>query len=119
MPSMQCVLSALLLAGASGVLANVNYPPIPSDKTTPVQQRLAFKSPTEMSVGWNTYEQLSNACVQYGTSQNALKSKACSDSSVTYPTSRTWSNAVTLTGLKPATQYYCMLWRSLHAFDNL
>ena len=59
-----------------------------------------------MSVGWNTYEQLSKPCVQYGTSSSALTSQACSTSSVTYATSRTWSNSVTLTGLQPATTYY-------------
>lgn len=59
-----------------------------------------------MSVGWNTYSQLTNPCVQYGTSASNLASQACSKSSVTYGTSRTWSNAVTITGLQPATTYY-------------
>jgi len=59
-----------------------------------------------MSVGWNTYSQLMKPCVQYGTSASNLASQACSTSSVTYGTSRTWSNAVTLTGLQPATTYY-------------
>lgn len=59
-----------------------------------------------MSVGWNTYSQLMNPCVQYGTSASNLASQACSKSSVTYGTSRTWSNAVTITGLQPATTYY-------------
>ena len=59
-----------------------------------------------MSVGWNTYEHLSQPCVQYGTSSSSLTSQACSTSSVTYATSRTWSNSVTLTGLQPATTYY-------------
>lgn len=59
-----------------------------------------------ISVGWNTYEQLSQPCVQYGTSADTLTLQACSTKSVTYPTSRTWSNAVVLTGLTPATTYY-------------
>ncbi len=59
-----------------------------------------------VTVGWNTYKQLSQPCVQYGTSPSALTSQACSTSSVTYATSRTWSNAVTITGLTPATTYY-------------
>jgi hypothetical protein len=59
-----------------------------------------------MSVGWNTYEQLSKPCVQYGTSASSLTSEVCSANSVTYPTSRTWANTVTLTGLTPATTYY-------------
>ena len=59
-----------------------------------------------VSVGWNTYEYLSQPCVNYGTSPTVLNSRACSSSSVTYPTSRTWSNAVTLTNLTSATTYY-------------
>lgn len=100
---------AALLLTASGALAQVNFPPIPADKTTPVQQRLAYQGPNAVSVGWNTYEQLAKPCVKYGTSMKKLKSKACSTTSVTYNTSRTWSNAVTLTSLKPATTYYCKI----------
>ena len=59
-----------------------------------------------VSVGWNTYEKLPQSCVQYGTSSNALTSEACTTSSATYATSRTYSNAVMLTGLTPATTYY-------------
>ncbi|KAL2132411.1 hypothetical protein VTI74DRAFT_3809 [Chaetomium olivicolor] len=88
------------------VAAGASFPPTPADLTTPVQQRLAINGPTSVTVGWNTYKQLSQACVQYGTSPSALTLQACSTSSVTYPTSRTWSNAVTLTGLTPATTYY-------------
>ena len=66
---------------------------------------ILIRSPA-ISVGWNTYEALSKPCVQYGTSSNALTSEACSADSATYPTSRTYSNSVTLTGLQPATTYY-------------
>ena len=59
-----------------------------------------------ISVGWNTYERLTKPCVQYGTSSGALTLEACSTSSATYATSRTYSNAVTLPGLTPATTYY-------------
>ncbi len=59
-----------------------------------------------ISIGWNTYERLDQPCVQYGTSNDSLTSKVCSSSSATYSTSRTYSNAVTLTGLSPATTYY-------------
>lgn len=59
-----------------------------------------------ISIGWNTYEKLDRPCVQYGTSSNSLTSEACSTSSVTYATSRTYSNAVILTALAPATTYY-------------
>lgn len=36
---------ATALLYASGALAVANYPAIPKDKTTPVQQRLAYHSP--------------------------------------------------------------------------
>ncbi|GFF32156.1 acid phosphatase [Aspergillus udagawae] len=91
---------------ATGALAAVDYPPIPSDLTTPFQQRLAVYGPNAVSIGWNTYEKLDQGCVQYGTSSSALTSKACSSSSTTYATSRTYSNVVVLTGLAPATTYY-------------
>lgn len=83
-----------------------SWPPIPSDKSTPVQQRTSFYGPDEMSIAWNTYETLDQACVKYGTSSDALNSKACSSLSFTYDTSRTYFHAVTLTGLKPATKYF-------------
>lgn len=59
-----------------------------------------------MSIGWNTYEKLNQSCVQYGLSNDALTLEACSSISVTYPTSRTYSNAAVLTGLKSATTYF-------------
>lgn len=59
-----------------------------------------------MSVGWNTYEELSSPCVKYGTSEDNLSLEACSTISVTYNTSRTWSNTVVLPSLTPATTYF-------------
>ena len=59
-----------------------------------------------MTIGWNTYKKLDKPCVTYGTSSDSLTQQACSGSSVTYPTARTWANSVTLTGLSPATTYY-------------
>ncbi|KAK8043194.1 hypothetical protein PG994_013677 [Apiospora phragmitis] len=59
-----------------------------------------------MSIGWNTYDPPSEVCVQYGTSPDALSLQQCSGSSMTYDTSRTTANAVTLSGLAPATTYY-------------
>jgi hypothetical protein len=104
------------------VIGAASYPPIPKDLTTPVQQRLAVSSTNgiffvlssyvimlslaAMSVGWNTYQKITKPCVQYGTSSTALTLQTCSDSSFTYPTSRTYSNVVVLTGLAPATTYY-------------
>ncbi|RLM00406.1 hypothetical protein CFD26_108389 [Aspergillus turcosus] len=91
---------------ATGAIAAVDYPPIPSDLTTPFQQRLAVYGPNAVSIGWNTYEKLDQGCVQYGTSSSALTSKVCTSISTTYASSRTWSNVVVLTGLTPATTYY-------------
>lgn len=60
-----------------------------------------------VSVGWNTYEQLSQSCVVYGTAPTRLHMKSCGSSpSTTYSTSRTWSNTAVLSGLTPATTYY-------------
>ncbi|OJJ94708.1 hypothetical protein ASPACDRAFT_55626 [Aspergillus aculeatus ATCC 16872] len=84
----------------------VDYPTLPNDLTTPYQQRLAIMGPTSVSIGWNTYEKLNSSCVEYGTSSSDLSQQACSTKSTTYSTSRTYSNAVTLTGLTPATTYY-------------
>ncbi|CAO1634645.1 unnamed protein product [Sympodiomycopsis kandeliae] len=95
--------SPLLVASA---YAAAQYPPIPQDKTTPTQQRLSAAGPGEVTVAWNTYQILSKPCVSYGTNDGHLNQKACSSESYTYPTSRTWANTVTLTGLKPATRYY-------------
>ncbi|RFU25208.1 hypothetical protein B7463_g11131, partial [Scytalidium lignicola] len=95
-----------LPALATCVIAAASYPAIPPDKTTPVQQRIAINGPNAISVGWNTYEELDQPCVQYGTSSDNLDLQVCSTSSETYDTSRTYSNAVTLTGLAPATTYY-------------
>jgi phosphodiesterase/alkaline phosphatase D-like protein len=69
-------------------------------------------------VGWNTYQKLAQPCVEYGTSSSALASKQCSASSVTYPTSRTFSNAVTLTGLKPGTTYYYKITSTNSSVEN-
>ncbi|OOQ83557.1 putative acid phosphatase [Penicillium brasilianum] len=91
---------------AASAIASVNYPTIPSDLTTPFQQRLAVYGANAVSVGWNTYEQLNKSCVAYGTSADSLTSSACSTTSSTYATSRTWSNYAVLTGLTPATTYY-------------
>ncbi|CAK3774298.1 Metallo-dependent phosphatase [Lecanosticta acicola] len=95
-----------VVAAAVQLVLAADYPSIPTDLTTPVQQRLAIGGPNEMTVGWNTYEKLNQSCVSYGTSSTSLSSQACSTTSITYGTSRTWANAVTLTGLQAATTYY-------------
>lgn len=95
---------ASLLVGTA--LAAVDYPPIPKDLTTPHQQRIAIYGPDAIAVAWNTYAKLDRSCVQYGISRDKLDKEACSSLSSTYSTSRTYSNAVVLTGLTPATTYY-------------
>ncbi|CAI7654737.1 unnamed protein product [Penicillium glandicola] len=101
------ILSVKLLPFVAGcAFAGVNYPVIPKDLTTPFQQRLAVYGTNAVSVGWNTYEQLNQSCVSYGLSESNLDTTACSSSSTTYATSRTWSNVAVLTGLTPATTYY-------------
>jgi len=102
---------SLLLLGILGIrpgTASVNYPAIPNDETTPVQQRIAVKGPDKISIGWNTYSKLDKACVHYGLSHSNLDKKECSsEDPVTYGTSRTYFNAVVLKDLKPTTKYYC------------
>ncbi|KAJ7635398.1 Metallo-dependent phosphatase-like protein [Roridomyces roridus] len=99
------LLGAALLFG-TGILAQPELPTIPADLSTPVQQRLAFNGPTSMRVGWSTYERLGKPTVEFGVFPHLMTRSASSESSTTYPTSRTWSNTVTLTGLLPYTTYY-------------
>lgn len=44
--------------------------------------------------------------------------QACSNSSITYPSSRTWSNVVTLTGLDSATVYYYKIVSTNSSLDH-
>ncbi|KAH9844979.1 Metallo-dependent phosphatase [Teratosphaeria destructans] len=104
--SVLSIVSRALPLIAATLVAAADYPPIPEDLTTPVQQRLAVNGENSVSVAWNTYEKLSEPCVAYGTSDDSLTSQACSEVSTTYATSRTYSNVVSLTGLTPATTYY-------------
>lgn len=62
--------------------------------------------PVAVAIGWNTYQKLNQSCVKFGLSPDDLSQERCTSISVTYDTSRTYSNAVTLTGLSPATTYY-------------
>ncbi|KAJ7785114.1 Metallo-dependent phosphatase-like protein [Mycena maculata] len=84
-------------------------PAIPADLTTPVQQRLAFNGPTSMRIGWSTFQQLERPTVYFGQFIHAMFRSASSQSSTTYPTSRTWSNTVTMTMLEPYTTYCASL----------
>jgi hypothetical protein len=67
-----------------------------------------------MAVGWNTFEKLERPTVYYGLSPEALwlSASAGEGASVTYPTSRTWSNTVIIEGLFPATTYCEYLYAS-------
>lgn len=70
------------------------------------QVRLAYVKDTGMRVSWNTFTKESTPTVHYGRSPDELCYSASSDDSVTYDTSLTYNNHVTLTGLKPDTVYY-------------
>ncbi|KAK9236927.1 Metallo-dependent phosphatase-like protein [Lipomyces kononenkoae] len=95
-----------VLAIASSALAQINVPgQVPINPVEPLQHRLAYAGTTGMTVSWNTYEQISEPIVYYGTNVWNLTDFA-TGSSVTYNTSLTWSNHVKITGLTPDTQYY-------------
>lgn len=70
------------------------------------QVRLAYAGNTGMTVSWNTFNQIATPKVNYGFEPHFLPYCAESDVSVTYNTSLTYNNHVTLTSLKPDTVYY-------------
>jgi hypothetical protein len=72
------------------------------------QVRLAYAGPTGMTVSWNTFNQLPNPTVMYGLSNDTLNMSASSTVSITYNTSLTFNNHVTITGLMPDTTYFYM-----------
>jgi len=74
--------------------------------TDPVQIRLAYQGPSAMMVSWNTFVQLPNPTVTYGTDPNNLAFSASSSVSITYQTSLTYNNHVNITGLSPSKTYY-------------
>lgn len=88
---------------------------VPCNPYEPLQQHLAFASPTGMTVSWSTHAQLDTPQVWYGECPTALTNVATGNSS-TYPTSRVWDNHVKLTGLKPNTQYW---YRTSYQFSVL
>lgn len=112
--TMPLVTKALALAATLAVAAAQTYSnqsyfdgyETVNSSTYPVQIRLAYSGPTGMTVSWNTFSQLSNPSVQYGTDPNSLTNSASSSISVTYPTSLTYNNHVEITGLSPSTTYY-------------
>ncbi|GAA5880670.1 hypothetical protein JCM8547_008342 [Rhodosporidiobolus lusitaniae] len=84
---------------------------IPNNAVEPLQHRLAFGGHGEMTVSWSTFAKLDAPSVRYGYRPDNLEFTANSTKSTTFPTSRTWNNAVTLSGLKPGTRYY---YQTLH-----
>ena len=93
------VLAVATLADKKGDNCNAN--------TNPTQIRLAYAG-RDMAVSWNTKQQLSNPTVHFGKDINNLNRDASSDISITYPSSSTWNNHVTLKGLEPDATYYYM-----------
>lgn len=77
-----------------------------NENTEPIQIRLAYAGDRGMSVSWNTKQKLSKPTVYFGSRSDDLDGSASSDMSITYPTSSTYNNHVTITGLQPDTRYY-------------
>jgi hypothetical protein len=98
-PFRQCSTAASLLALVAQVEAMIN-------ETINSQVRLAYVANTGMRVSWNTFTKEKTPTVLYGTSPKLLTKCATSTDSVTYDTSLTYNNHVTITGLKPDTTYY-------------
>jgi len=94
-----------VLALASTVLANRDDTSECNENTNPMQVRLAYAGDRGMSVSWNTKQKLSKPTVSFGAGGN-LDRSASSDISMTYPTSSTYNNHVTITGLEPDTRYH-------------
>ncbi len=59
-----------------------------------------------MKLGWSTYGKTNTSCVQYGTDEQNLSSRACSDDQFIYDGSRMYFHTVDLTNLSPATKYF-------------
>lgn len=70
------------------------------------QVRLAYAGSTGMTVSWNTFYKIDHPRVNYGFVPHFLPFLAQSDVSLTYNTSLTYNNHVTLTDLLPDTQYW-------------
>jgi hypothetical protein len=76
-----------------------------NENTIPTQIRLAYAGHGGMAVSWNTKQQLSKPTLSFGKDKKNLNREASSDLSVTYRSSSTWNNHVTISGLDPDTKY--------------
>jgi hypothetical protein len=99
--------AAAVVALAMTALASKPVHIVCNENTAPIQIRLAYADDHSMRVSWNTKQQLSKPTVYFGT-KGKLERSASSDVSVTYPTSSTYNNHVTITGLAPDTTYSYM-----------
>jgi acid phosphatase type 7 len=95
--------AATVVALATAALANKRDDC--NENTEPIQVRLAYYGDRGMSVSWNTKQKLSRPTVYFGTGSD-LDGSASSDISITYPTSSTYNNHVTIGGLQPDTRYH-------------
>jgi hypothetical protein len=77
-----------------------------NENTYPRQIRVAYAGTNGMAVSWNTKQKLSRPTVNFGYEHGWLSRSASSDISITYPTSSTWNNHVTINGLTPNTKYH-------------
>jgi hypothetical protein len=76
-----------------------------SVNTIPLQVRVAYSGTTGMAISWNTKQMLETPTVSFGVGPQ-LGRDASSHISVTYQTSSTYNNHVTLTDLTPDTTYH-------------
>lgn len=119
--------SAAAIASLSGSATAQPGPHEPGTKPknpfTPLEHRVAYHTPSAMMVSWNTFTHLSAPSVRYGQNPFILDRIALArgrpgEGSVTYPTSRTYSNHVLLDNLQPDTEYYYQVAHSNPLADN-
>jgi hypothetical protein len=77
-----------------------------SANTIPKQIRQAYAGDHGMTISWNTNQKLSKPTVFYSIDSKHVYGSASSNISITYPTSSTYNNHVTISGLKSDTTYY-------------
>ncbi|GFF72235.1 acid phosphatase [Aspergillus lentulus] len=105
---MDGIASSILAAIAASTLFtdSIAAPTTEQNGSYPMQLRLAYAGPHGMTVSWNTYSQLPHPTVCFGRSPKHLNRCVSSNVSLTYPTSTTYNNHVSITGLEADTLYY-------------